>query len=449
MSTQSALRAADFTQSIGVNVHMEYTDGGYAKVNNVIADLKYLGVTQVRDQTLNPHNQGQSAYGAVAASGVQFDMIINGVSGSASLASQLALLDTLVKQHPGAISAIEGTNEVNNDPVSFNGTGGNAGAVALTNALVSAVGADPTLASVSLYNLTSWPDLASNAPIANYHSYPKLGAQPYGTLASNYSAQAATMAGKPMVLTEAGYFTLVNKGGVDLSTQGKLTLNLLMDATKLGVKQIYLYQLLDAYADPTNSNPEKHYGLFDINNTPKPVAVDIHNLTTILSDSASNGHSFAATGINYSVTGLPSTGSSFQLEKSSGAHDIVVWNEPAIWNSKTATPIPVSGATVTVNLGATYQTVSVFDPLQGTTAISTAHNVSSIQLSLTDHPLIVEVSSATGPTTPLPTPVVSLPVVTAGRPSTSSASTAAHSDTPAIFLQPLGVAHHHSDVMHG
>lgn len=49
---------------------------------------------------------------------------------------------------------------------------------------------------------------------------------------------------------------------------------------------------------------------------------------------------------------------------------------------------------MTVKLGAVYGTVDVYDPLTGVTPISAAHNVSQIQISLTDHPLIIQVSTA-------------------------------------------------------
>ncbi len=107
------------------------------------------------------------------------------------------------------------------------------------------------------------------------------------------AGQRAVMPGGGIVLTEAGYYSLPGGGswgGVDLTTQAKpRLLNLLFDAAKLGVSRTYLYQLLDAYPDPSNTDMEKHFGLFDINNKPKPVAAAIHNLTTILADSGSVG----------------------------------------------------------------------------------------------------------------------------------------------------------------
>jgi hypothetical protein len=79
------------------------------------------------------------------------------------------------------------------------------------------------------------------------------------------------------------------------------------------------------------------------------------------------------------------------MEKSDGAFDIVVWNEPQIWNQDTATEVTAPVSNVNVSLGVTYGTVEVFDPLQGSSPIETLTNTSQVQLALTDHPLIVEV----------------------------------------------------------
>jgi hypothetical protein len=45
-----------------------------------------------------------------------------------------------------------------------------------------------------------------------------------------------------------------------------------------------------------------------------------------------------------------------------------------------------------VNLGATFSNVAVYDPMIGTTPIATYSNVSTISISVIDHPLIVQVN---------------------------------------------------------
>jgi hypothetical protein len=168
-----------------------------------------------------------------------------------------------------------------------------------------------------------------------------------------------------------------------------------MDAAQLGAKQTFIYQLLDAYPDPSGANQEDHFGLFRLDNSPKPAAVAIHNLTTILGDSGANANTFSSGALNYSISGLPSTGHNYLTEKSDGSFQIMVWNEPDVWDQLNDRAIAISATNVTVNLGQTFTTVEIFDPLQGSTPVQALHNVSTVDLGLTDHPLIIQVSAAT------------------------------------------------------
>ena len=222
------LTTSQFINSLGVNVHVEYTDGKYANTGNVIADLSFLGINHVRDATLNPSNQGQGSYDSLAAAGIKFDLFFQGNDP----ASSLALVNSFVARHPGAVSMIEGPNEVNNFPINYAGLSGNAAAVAYQGALYSAVKADGALNGVPVANLTSYPDLTGTADYGNFHSYPKNGVQPGVTLAQGAASQAAAEPGHPEVMTEGGYTTLLTPnsfGGVDEATQAKYLLNMMLD----------------------------------------------------------------------------------------------------------------------------------------------------------------------------------------------------------------------------
>ena len=188
---------------------------------------------------------------------------------------------------------------------------------------------------------------------------------------------------------------------MNADVQAKYTLDLLMDDAKNGVAKTYLYQLMDAY-QPGSPQGDDGFGLFDPNNLSKEAATAIRNLTTILADPGANASTFTPAPLSYTVTGLPSTGNSMVLEKSNGAYDIVVWNEPQIWNELTGTEIAATNVDVNVQLGGTYSEVKLFDPLSTMTPVETLSNVSSVQLGVTDHPLIVEIEPA--PTVAAQTP---------------------------------------------
>eukprot|EP01033_Poteriospumella_lacustris_P021639 gene21639-16105_t len=76
MTLITATSAARFVASIGVNASINYTDGKYANIQTVLADLKYIGVSLIRTAAYVPGMQGQSAYNLAASQGIRFDMLL-------------------------------------------------------------------------------------------------------------------------------------------------------------------------------------------------------------------------------------------------------------------------------------------------------------------------------------------------------------------------------------
>jgi hypothetical protein len=388
----AAMRAADFIDTLGVNVHVEYTDGDYADVAGVIADLSYLGIHHVRDANLNPSNQGQASYGTVADAGYRFNLH---TGGDPMLSVQR--IHDFVAQHPGSVAAIEGPNEVNNWPVSYSGLTGDAAAQAFQTALYDAAKADALLRDIPVYGVTSWPEFSSKCDFGNYHSYAHDGDQPLTWLEGGRDAQLEVFADpKPrMVLTETGYYTLPGGPGwegVDDPTQAKFLLNTYFDAVHLGVQRSYVYQLLDAYVDAGSSDQEKHFGVFDIDNQPKDAADALHNLTTILADGAADAASFPAGRLDHSVSGLPATGKSLLFQKADCSFAIAVWAEPDIWDENANLALSAQTANVVVTLTTSRASIDIYDPLQGTSPIQTLSDSNRVELALSDHPLLVIVN---------------------------------------------------------
>ena len=164
-----------------------------------------------------------------------------------------------------------------------------------------------------------------------------------------------------------------------------------MDAFADEVSKTYLYELLDEGG--------QYFGLFTANGAPKPVATAIHNLTTLLADPGDTS-AFTSGSLSYAVPNLPTNGNQLLLEKSTGTFDLVLWAEAPIWNPTTASEVAAPSEATTVDFGQAQNVVLVFDPLQGTTPIATYLNVQSIQVTLTDRPLIVEIPNPTATLAP-------------------------------------------------
>jgi hypothetical protein len=393
-----AQSAAAFDQSIGVNVHMAYTWSPYANVTAVENDLAYLGVNHVRDELFDASNV-QINYEELAAVGIKFDFIIPVyLPSTVNLTEFVGMVNAFALAYPGSVSAIEGPNEVNFTPAMYSGGTTPADQAALQEALYAAVRADPNLAGIPVYNLTvgstnsaqfaALGNLSSVANFGNEHAYAPDWLTPASALSDLLTFPQIDTPGLPTVITETGYETnpADTYSGVDQPVQAKLTLDTLMDAFKEGVPQTYLYELLDEGGG--------YFGLFTANGAPKLAATAVHNLTTLLSDPNSTA-SFTPGSLSYAVANLPSSGNQLLLEKSNGTFDLGLWAEAPIWNPTNEGEVIAPLETSTVEFGQTQKVVLVFDPVLGTAPIAAYQNVQSIQVGLTDHPIIVEVPGAT------------------------------------------------------
>ena len=264
-TSTTALSTAGFVDSIGVNIHMPYDWTAYGNLNLVEQSLGYLGVDNVRD-SLVPWSQIQPKYQALMDLGYHFDFILP--IASIDIPGYVSLVDSYVKKDPGGVLAIEGPNEVNIWPVTYNGVSGPAGAVQFQTALYYAVRADPALNNIPVYNLTlgtadanAFKQLGNLSSVANYgniHPYLHDDRAPVLTEQALFPLAQIDTPGKPAVITETGYTTATNNtyNGISEVGQAKYTLDTLMDAYKAGFSHTFLYELLDENSDPSNTNSE-------------------------------------------------------------------------------------------------------------------------------------------------------------------------------------------------
>ena len=405
MEQNIAIRSSELIDHFGVATHIAYTDGGYRELSTILDALRYLGIDNVRDDAPNPASDayGQAHIGQAAAAGIDFTFYANGW---VDPVTTVARIHAIEQANPGSVTAIEGPNEVNNWPITYQGLTGTAAAQAYMRDLFNAVQADPLLRDIPVTGFTDYPNHSSTSDASTIHSYTKEGDQPYATLVYDMAAQEAVDPGKPFYITETGYHTKINPSygweGVSEATQAKFVLNTYMDGVLLGANQIYIYQLLDAYA---GTSQEEYFGLFRLDKSPKPAATAIHNLTTILADIGTTAETFATQTLNFTVTNAPTTGHTLLSQKSNGTWQIITWAEPDIWNEATNQAINVAPTSQKISFAQTFQKIEIFDPLLGTSPIRTFTNVSSVNVDVTDHPVIIQVSGPMGATTTVTAPV--------------------------------------------
>lgn len=407
--TVRAMPVSEFLDTLAVNTHVNYTDGAYANVHNVADDLAWLGIHYVRDAA--PGNMPPfDSYIYLAQRGVKFDFGVG--SNFADSLGQAARLNATV---PGSVVAIEGFNEIDNQPVTYHGLKGTPAGLAAQRDIYARVRSTPALANVPVYDLTGY-DLkladtrADAADYVNQHFYPQNGEQPaYNGNGDRWMGNAINAVKKfqrPYVVTEFGYFSLPQAGwyflGVDERTQAKGVLNGYMDTAAAGITRTYVYELLDEKPDPQNKDVGMHFGMFRNDNSPKPVAYAIRNLTTILNAGATRGR-HGATGAHdtaasaapaCALANMPVSANSLLLQKRDGSYVLALWNETPIWDRAKGTPVTEPPAHVEVDFGAAASRVDLYDPLDSASPFESHRNIRRLDVSVPDHPVLIEVKFA-------------------------------------------------------
>ena len=406
----TAARVGDFLSSLGVCVHMAQ---GVDAADESATALAYAGIKNLRDDG-NP----DTVPGWIAVyqqAGVRTNFLPNGdIPTTIAMAKQL--------QAAGALLSVEGPNEPNNFPVTYEGQTSDSSATFTPVAhfqrdLYAAVRAEPALDGIPVFHAseaggsepddvglqyltipsgagTTMPDGTKYADYANTHNYvcghsnqlvdnvcwnatdPTLNGDwdgmyvEYGhTWHSGFDGYSdADLATLPRVSTETGWVT-TGDGAITEEQQGRVFLNLYLSAFKRGWSYTFIYMLRD---DPVQG----YWGLFDTGYQPKKSGTYLHNLTTILADTGS----VTPGKLDYAVTGEPDTVHDLLLQKSDGTFELVVWDER-----------PGGGSDdVTVDLGKTRDTVELYDPTTGTAPTQTLSGVGSVMLTLSDHPVVLE-----------------------------------------------------------
>lgn len=392
----AAVPTASFINSLGVQVHLGYnatvgdTTNAYNNIGAVQNALGYLGISNVRDSLGYDYYLPQVE--RLGAAGVKFDIYL-GTGDDLDHAAEVQR----IASHAGMIRYVEGPNEVDIWPAKFGGQTGYDAARAEMASVYHDLNADPRTANIPILpptignpveNAGKLGDMSATSDLGAAHVYPPADTPPGDVFSSPYfTSQHALTPADRVVITEGGYSTTpmaTHNGSVSEAVHAKLLLDYVLDAYKAGVPTTYLYELADEHADPGGSDREQHFGLYHTDWTPKPAAVALHNLTTILGEhgSASGGS------VNYSLSGLPMN-NSLALQGGDGTQYVVVWRDLDLWDAASAQAIPISAIPGQVDLGARFGSVQVFDPLAGTAPIQTLSNVQQVGLSVADHPLIL------------------------------------------------------------
>jgi hypothetical protein len=411
-----AIGASEFLNSIGV---CSSITGRGETLDGTIDALNYTGIRFIRcgledgistaDMIELHRKTGAKIVYGLLSGGTDIDRLI-------SEARELA--------EAGALLAIEGNNEPNNWGVTYQGEKGGRDlswlpVAKLQRDLYKAVKSDSVLKNIPVWSISEngaqtdnvglqflkIPDGAETlmpagtrfADFANCHNYithPSwpglhdnqtwLSADPgpgcpvdglYGNYGKTWRNGFEGYSEKelqdlPRVTTETG---IAVKGEITDEIQARLFLNLYLSQFKRGWSYTSVYLLR------TRSNEPAHepYVFYKMDYSPKQAAHYLHNFTTILED---NGTISKPGKLSYTIENRPETVHDLLLQKSNGKFFLVLWGER------------FTGGTdeITLHLDRKFSTVEIFNPTIGTDAVQILEDVQKIDLSLSNHPLIIE-----------------------------------------------------------
>jgi hypothetical protein len=455
-----ASRAADFLNILGINGHIGSNVTPYLNAAGVVTDSQYLGIKHWRDSLAAQASWQITPLQALVNAGITL-VGLPLQNQTITISDHITRATAWAALGPNALYALEGPNEPNNFPITYNGASTGAPGNPTTLSPVAnfqrdyytAIKANSVLKAIPLWSVTlggSEPDnvglqyltiptpiptgvLMPNATVyadaANIHSYPMYdhGAQTVDqtadrinitydhnfvqTYARNYSGYTVTQADLlPKVMTEFGYAATGGAPGgttVDVPTQGKNILTGLFNAWVKGYQNVDIYDLYDL---------GDGYGLFSNTGISKISGTYLHNLTSILADTGANAWSFIPGASSYALAGLPATGHSLLFQKSSGSFELVVWNDIANWNVSTGTAIAIAPTNVSISLPAAAANINTYDPTTGILPTQSSANAATVTIPLRDYPLVVEIGPP-GVSPPPPPPPPALTASLAANPS--------------------------------
>ncbi len=373
---ETVVRAAAFVASLGVNTHVDF-GGSYANLDTVAAAIRYLGFHNLRDSPQNPADLGRWP-ALAAATGARFAAYIPEAS-PASMAEALAAMPALHAK--GVLNFIEGGNEEDDTYAAHLGT--TLAFTARFQEKVHAMGQRLRLPVINMSFGAGWTaandwhgdydkvgDLSASAEYGNAHTYPNPpDGAPAGAIRQLNADARLAAASLPVITTEIGWD---EDHGFKQADIARWALDATLDGARDGTLKTYFYALYD--------DGSGKFGLMRPDASPKPAGTALHNLTTLLADPGKAAASFATSGLGYTLAGARDADNALLLQKSDGSHWLALWNEKARGAHKVTITLPQAAASL-----------RVFDPLTGTTATQSAAHAASLDVSLPDHPLLVEV----------------------------------------------------------
>lgn len=406
----TARPADSFVESVGVNVHLSYSDTEYAEFDRVRAALGTLGVRYIRDGVGLNRSSVYSRFRTLGADGIKVNVIVGDPQqrwGIGTLDQQLDMIDTNFRS---AVASLEGPNEydIQDDdnwvPILrtyqqrlWEGANSRPGLAALPIVGPSfASGDGPEEAG----DLSAWTDEG------NLHPYPG-GEQPDRNSHLEAELRSATYntGSQRVQATETGYHnavanTTTSHRPVSERAAGTYVPRLFLDYFRRGIRRTFAYELVDTGDDPVASGD--HFGLLRNDFSEKPAFTATKRLIALLED---RGPAFTPDNLSYSLQGAPSSARQLLLQKRDGSFYLVLWNQANAWNDESLVDLDPPDPKVTVQLGQSIARADVYRPNVSGAPVSTLVDPGAgLSLSLSEQVTVIKLVPGEGGSGPVYAP---------------------------------------------
>jgi hypothetical protein len=367
--------AGAFLDSVGVNVHVTYTDTSYGGIDAWLPRLRALGVRHVRDGLEPTSTLSEGRLQRLAADGIKLTLITSINRGAAEQASYAR------RTFGSGLEALEAPNELD-------GSGPKDWVPRLREflpALRRAVPADaddaPTLIGPSFIGAGSWEtvsDLGGNWDVDNLHPYPG-GREPESNIAQQLGLARATGSKRPVQATETGYHNATDaKSGqppVSEAAGAAYVPRMALSYFAAGMQRTFFYELLDQHSDPRRRQAEARFGLLHSDLTPKPAYVALRNTLDIVRRTTS----VSGRRREVRVEG-PSDVRSIVLTGSGRGSVVALWRQESLWDTGDRRSEDVEPVRARVYFQGHADDVEVRRPSEGTGTIDRRASATSLRV---------------------------------------------------------------------
>lgn len=390
-----------FVESVGVNVHLGFTDTPYGQDAAIRDKLLDLGVRYVRDGISQGRPDVYRQLRELAQHGIRTNLIVGDPLQRWGVGPLDAQLDLIARElaPAGAVASLEGPNEYDNQ-----GEDNWVGPLRdYQRRLFEGARARPALAAIPVLgptvvyreNRERLGDLSAWLDYGNMHPYPGGNAPDRDVhLEDEFKLASKVSASEPVQATETGYHngTASDVGHLPASEHaaGVYMPRLFLDYFRRGIARTFAYELVDQRPDPGDTDSEASFGLLNNDFSEKPAYTALKRLLRLLSD---RGPHFEARGLDLTVGGATSGLRQLLLQKRDGTHYLVLWRATPVWDPRGRQALGSEQGAVRLAVNGASPALVVHRPNESAAPVE-RHRGASVELVVGPEVTVVEIGQA-------------------------------------------------------